>query len=207
MEASPATAAPLSPAPGDIRRFFTGALVDLPALSRWLDELPDALRPEALARLSKREMAALYHAAEGFRPITLEHFVPADRAPLEEVIHEGHNSLLAFTRFQKRFCRPTEASERLWGYNEQPTRGVVGPGYFITRPQGPGELLLDYTELPSERPEAWPPIALNERGLSRFVYAGMQDLARGVSEHAIIGRVMRRGVWQEVYFSLCRVDP
>ena len=40
---------------------------------------------------------------------------------------KGKNSLPLFTRFQKRFIRPTEDDSVLYGYNEGMTRAVVGP--------------------------------------------------------------------------------
>ena len=39
---------------------------------------------------------------------------------------------------------------------------------------------------------------------SRFVYAGMIDMLRGVSKHVTIGRAIRNGKEADNWFLLCR---
>ena len=95
----------------------------------------------------------------------------------------------------------------LWGYNEGSTRSIIGPGYFVCRlaeEGAPGAIVIDYETLPSRAPEGWPALQTNERGLSRFVYAYMQDYLRKVSEHVTIGRAYRHGKESPNYFTLCR---
>jgi len=60
--------------------------------------------------------------------------------------------------------------------------------------------------VPSEHPEDWPEIRVNERGLSRFVYGFMVDTVRRVSEHVTIGSAARRGKDMGSWFILCRED-
>ena len=129
---------------------------------------------------------------------------------MQEVVHLGKNSLPAFNRFAKVLVRaePTKQTE-LWGYNR--TGGfietVVGPGYFVAYPhEVPGEVLVDYLRLPSDRPDHWPRILSNSARLSRFVYGGTQDILRGVSRHVTIGRATKGGKPMSAWFVLCRQD-
>jgi hypothetical protein len=57
-----------------------------------------------------------------------------------------------------------------------------------------------------EAPEGWPVIKPNEAGISRLVYAYMQDYLRRVSDHITIGRAYRKGKESPNYFTLCRWD-
>ncbi len=154
-----------------------------------------------------RELARLFDAAAGHRPIDLHFVVPETVPPMQEVVHEGKNSLPAFTHFAKVFCRPEDATDVLWGYNRTHpiVAHLVGPGYFVLRPhEVKGELLVDYLRVPPRAPRGWPPILPNEARLSRFVYAGTQDVLRGVSRHVSIGRASRGGRPMDAWFALCR---
>jgi len=193
------------------------SLADLIKAGRGPDELEEHLnglsaaeRVEQSRALSPKLQRALWVACEGRAP-TLEQIVPAGSAAGEQVIHFGRNTLPAFKIFEKRFCVPTEPSsggvKLLWGYNEGVTRGLVGPGYFTCRiadEGAPGAVVIDYEQLPSAAPEGWPELRANERGLSRFVYAYMQDYLRRVSDHVTIGRAYRHGKESPNYFTLCR---
>lgn len=153
-------------------------------------------------------MTKLYEAADGFRPLGLDHFVPSDKGPLTEVIHHGKNSLPTFNHFQKRFCRPSDsAKEELWGYNQQNLIWAIGPGYFaVHKAKKDGEIDIDYTMLPPEKPTPWPGIVPNHVKLGRFVYEGMVDVMRGISTHVSIGRASKGGKWMDAWFVLCRED-
>ena len=182
--------------------------INLPRLSKVLDELGPHGRKNTIRAWEGSTQAALWEAAKGFRPLGLDHFVPPSVGELTEVVHHGKNSLAAFTHFQKRFCRPTREHEgKLWGYNHQDTAFWVGPGYFVTK-QGDaeGEVNIDYRELPTEKPEGWPEIASNSARLGRFVWEGMVDVMRGVSRHVSIGRAKKAGKWMDAWFVLCRQD-
>jgi len=181
---------------------------DIGTIDAWLDGLDPSKRLEETRGLGPKAQRRLWRLCRG-RVITLDHFVPKDRAALQPVRHFGRNTLPAFTTFEKRFCRPSEGEDRsmLWGYNEGSTRAVVGPGYFIVRETGGdsrGESVIDYTRVPPDKPAEWPAIKRNERGLSRFVYAGMLDFMRKVSDHVSIGRAYRGGRETANCFVLCR---
>lgn len=192
----------------------------LPTLSP-LSPLPPSVGPEGTARilalmsepartlivtgLRRRQLAALFELGADNPPPVLEDLVPAAVPPLTEVIHEGKNSLPAFTRFQKRFCRPPhENPVELWGYNEQRMRAFTGPGYFVVHTDDGGDLVIDYRRLPPEKPPAWPPILPNSARLSRFVYHDMVDVLRTVAPSVTVGRAFRRGRPLDAWFALVR---
>lgn len=186
-----------------------GARPDMKAISAHLDSLTSSVRIAESRALSGRAQARLFEAAQGYRPIGLADFVPADAAPLSEVPHFGRNSLLAFTHFAKVFCRPDgNVKDELWGYNRNPLQlieTVVGPGYYVAYPySAPGEVLVDYLRVPPRKPRHWPPILSNSARLSKVVYNGTQDILRGVSTHVSIGRASRKGKIMDNWFVLCR---
>jgi hypothetical protein len=190
---------------------FLEPQIDLPRIRRILDELGLAGRLDTIRGWDAQKQAALYEAAKGFLPLTLEHFVPASVGPLTEVIHHGKNSLPAFTHFQKRFCKPKDAAGdggELWGYNHQDLQVWTGPGYFVTHTaEEPGEIAIDYTRLPLGKPAGWPDVLPNSSKLGRFVYYGTVDVMRGLSKHVSIGRARRGEHWMDAWFVLCRQDP
>ncbi len=176
-----------------------------------IEEALDALNPrervEQSRSLGPKDQRALWELCEG-RSATLEQIVPKDRVN-QTVRHLGRNTLPAFKIFEKRFIRPQSNPELLWGYNEGPTRKLVGPGYFVCKVSDQpeiGEVVVDYEVLPEEAPEGWPVIKPNEAGISRLVYAYMQDYLRRVSDHITIGRAYRKGKESPNYFTLCRWD-
>lgn len=190
-----------------IQQFFAKPdSIDLQGLAAYLDGLDHAARVEATQQLGGKQQARLFEAAKGFRAITLDDFVPKAVAPMQEVIHHGRNTLLAFNYFQKRFCRPEGKDAELWGYNEQSMKWAVGPGYFVTKVSGPGEVVIDYYEIPPGKPDSWPQILPNSARLGRFVYHHMQDFMRGVSKNVTIGRAARNGKDMDAWFVLCRQD-
>ncbi|HEY2511351.1 MAG TPA: hypothetical protein VGI39_10865, partial [Polyangiaceae bacterium] len=120
--------------------------LDLPRLATVLDELGHLGRVDTVRGWDGDTMATLYEALKGYMPLTLEYFVPPEVAPLTEVIHHGKNSLPAFTHFQKRFCKPSDAAknDELWGYNEGSMRWAIGPGYFaVHKAEKEGEVDID----------------------------------------------------------------
>jgi hypothetical protein len=193
-------------------RFFQQDQVDLPGLAWHLDGLPDPERARVTCLLSARQQAMLFEAALSFAPLSLDFFVPEDAGALSQVIHAGKNSLLFFTTFEKRFCRPEPGARVLFGYNQNPKaiQGATGPGYFVCYEVGGSEVLIDYTQVPAvdaPRPEGWPGVRLNSAGMSRYIYNGTQDTMRGVSRHVSIGRAARAGKWMDNWFVLCRREP
>lgn len=184
--------------------------VDLEAVAHAFDGVGHEGRVQTVVELGKREMMALFDAAAESPATTLEDFVPADIEPMTEVIHHGKNSLPAFSRFQKRFCRPEEGApdDQLWGYNHNTPwlQTLTGPGYFVARPWKDGGIVIDYTMLPPKHPASWPEILPNTARLSRFVYNGMQDVMRKLSEHVTIGRAQRGDKLMDAWFILVRED-
>ncbi|MEE2788650.1 MAG: hypothetical protein VX589_15005 [Myxococcota bacterium] len=181
---------------------------DMTGMAGWLDQLSHSERLNEVLDLGPAAQRSLWTLAAGGK-LTLEAFVGDSIEPMKPVRHFGRNTLPIFKRFEKRFCRAPSDVETpgLWGYNEGPTRGLVGPGYFICRLTGGdqrGDVVIDYTQIPSMKPEEWPGIQPNEQGLSRLVYAGMEDFMRPVSDHITIGRAYKGGKATNNYFVLCR---
>jgi len=177
-------------------------------ISNHLDSLDHSTRIEEVRSLGPSAQKSLWTLTAGTQ-LTLEDFVPTSVADLEPVIHYGRNTLPVFKMFEKRFCRAPEGTDTqgLWGYNEGSTRSFVGPGYFVCRSTGGderGSIVIDYTLIPAGKSSDWPNITPNERGVSRFVYAGMEDFMRRVSQHVTIGRAYRYGKASNNYFMLCR---
>jgi hypothetical protein len=184
--------------------------LDLPRLSRDLDELGHPARVWATRQWMRDTQARLWEAAKGFRAVTLDDYVPPGTPPLAEVITWGMNTLPAHNHFQKRFCKPSdpEATDNLVGFNFQSLSGVTGPGYYVAHPgTDPAEIDIDYTMVPAEKPAAWPDIVPNSARLGRFVYAGMIDVMRGISSHVSIGRARKKHGWMDAWFVLVREDP
>ena len=183
--------------------------LDLPRLSKTLDELGHEARVWATRHWDRATQAKLYEAAKGFRPVTLEDYVPAGTPPLTEVITWGMNTLPAHNHFQKRFAHPAdpEVKDRLVGFNYQGLSGLTGPGYYVAHPAADeGEVDIDYTMAPTEKVADWPEIIPNSRRLGFLVYAGMVDVMRGISSHVSIGRARKKSGWMDAWFVLVRED-
>ncbi len=185
------------------------------AIAAHLDGLDGAARWQAVAQLDRGRQRALYEKAAHAQPIELAHFV-GDARPREEVIHDGLNTLplpAAWKRFQKRFCRPADSrTARLFGYNEGPTRRLIGPGFFVAlptaeRPQwsARGAVVVDYFQVPDGAvADGWPKVVANDWRLQRFVYDQTRDFLRRVSRHVSIGAAYKRERPLDHYFVLCR---
>jgi hypothetical protein len=184
--------------------------LDVARLAKDLDEIGHPGRIWAVRQWTPANMATLYEAVQGFRPVTLDYYVPPGLPPLTEVIHHGKNSLPAHNFFQKRFALPSDAEtkDQLVGFNFQTLSPLTGPGYYVAHPAtDPAEVDIDYTMIPKEKPKAWPPIVPNSGRLGRFVYYGMIDVMRGISSHVSIGRAKKSHGWMDAWFVLIREDP
>jgi choline dehydrogenase-like flavoprotein len=187
-------------------------------IGAWLDAATPDVRLAAAFSLGRAEQRALFkRAAQSTAAFTLEHFVPAALPPLAPVHHAGKNTLPLPGKhkfFEKRFCRPGDGSARLFGYNQAPSRKLVGPGYFVARftqdepawrERGP--IVVDYFQVP-DGPVAsgWPAVVPNSHGLQRFVYNGTRDFMRRVSAHVSIGAAYKGEKALDHYFVLVRQD-
>jgi hypothetical protein len=182
--------------------------LDLERLAEVLDGLGHEGRVHTTRTWTKKRQAAIFEACQG-RTLDLDYLVPPSVGPLVEVIHQGKNSLGAFSIFQKRFTRlPEGAGEEaaVAGCNYQTFMRLTGPGYFVCRAQD-GEIAIDYTKLPKHKPASWPEIRDNEGGLGRVVYGGMVDYLRRVSNNVSIGRAWKHGKQMDAWFVLVRKDP
>lgn len=180
-------------------------------IARFLDDLRHEDRVLAVRSCGRKEQSRLYQAVDAFAPVRLADLVPPATPPLATVRHYGKNTLPAFTHFEKRFARPQDADpERpgeLYGFNFQSLSPLTGPGYFVAvEDPERAEVLIDYRRLPPVRPEGWPEIRSNERGVARLVYGFMVDTLRRVSEHVTIGSAARRGRDLGSWFLLCREE-
>lgn len=189
----------------NLRSMLSGDTLDVQAVAQYLDAMDSSSRLAQVAFLGRAHQARLFEAAAGHMTIGVDYLVPPGGMPMHEVVHNGKNSLPLFTRFAKVFCVADSSSNEAWGYNRNSAflETVVGPGYFVAYAQGT-EVLIDYTRLPPQKPENWPPILPNHARISRFVYNETQDLLRGVSQHVSIGRASKGGKAMDAWFVLCR---
>ena len=190
-----------------LQELLASGRVDMQALESYLDAIDGARRKREVLSLGRAQQRRLFDAAEGHRPIGLDHLVGDDTPNLTEVVHHGLNTLPAFRTFAKVFARPDRGEGELWGYNRNPTliETAVGPGYFIAHDHHvPGELLVNYLLLPPRGLPGWPAVIPNSERLSRFVYHGTQDVLRGVSRHVCIGRAQKGGRFLPAWFVLVR---
>jgi hypothetical protein len=187
--------------------------VGIDEIGRYLDGLDASTRWGEVGSLGRSRQRALYEKAAHAPAIDFAHFVGSAK-PREEVIHDGTNTLPVIPplrRFQKRFCRP-DHGERLFGYNEGPTRRLIGPGYFVAIPTADrpawsarGAVVVDYFQVPDgEVVAGWPRVVDNHWRLQRFVYQDTRDYMRRVSSHVSIGAAFKRERPLDHYFVLCR---
>lgn len=180
-------------------------MIPLPSLSTELDPIRsaiDAAGPDATGHwihgLAKKELVALWHLAAG-RPVARSHLHGPEG---QVVVHEGQNSLLMFSRFEKRIAA---FEGRVQGYNEQPMAWLTGPGHF-TVGGDEAECWFDYTEVPPRAPAGFPPVAPNNRGIAQLVYGGMIDRLRQITDQLVVGAAFRAERSTGDYFLLLRRD-
>src|SRR5687767_4119165 len=189
---------------------FLEPKIDLDRIGEILDGLGHEGRVHTIRTWTKKHKAAIFEAAKGKRPLDLDFLVPGSVGDLVEVIHDGHNTLPLFDRFQKRFVKVPNEELPIYGYNHQSMMGFTGPGYFgVSKGDGEreGELVIDYAKIPKSKPEVWPAIRANDSGLAAIVNGGMVDYLRGVSAHVSIGVAYKDGKHRNQWFALVRKDP
>jgi len=184
-------------------------------IARHLDALAPPARREALAATTRDQQRALFEKAKNSPPITVEDFVPRGTSPRTPVRHFGRNTLPllpSWRFFEKRFALPESDNSRVFGYNESPTRWLLGPGYFVnvSTANNPawverGAMVVDYFQVPDGPvPASWPAVVPNSRGLQMFVYKGTRDFMRKVSEGVSIGAAYKGEKKLDHYFTLVR---
>lgn len=182
-------------------------------IAQHLDALPHAQRWAETKALGGKDQKKLFRIAADAPPLDLDYYVSAGIAPRTEVIHHGKNSQPAFQHFQKRWCRPEDRGDALYGYNETIVRRLIGPGYFVAHETDHGgrdprgAIVVDYFMTPDGAVvEDWPPVKPNSSGLQRFVYHQTRDYMRRVSAHVSIGEAHRLEKQVMGWFVLCRED-
>lgn len=166
-----------------------------------LDALTPQARVDECLALPGKLQPALFDLVKGQGELTIDDFVGATG---ETVIYELKNNLPVFNISQKRFYKPSEGE--VVGYNH--TTGVAarfaGPGYFFAGNSSDGELVFDYTRLPTLQPEGWPEIRPNTGLIPGMTYGNMLDYVRRVSRHTVIGAAFRNGKSRNAWFLLTR---
>lgn len=172
-------------------------------IAAYLDALSHEARLTETQSIPGKYQQHLFNIAKA--NVTTHDLIPQNGKALEEVIFYGRNSLPLQNIFQKRMCRSQDGS-KIWGYNYQSLRWLTGPGFFgvVDDSDRSGEVMIDYTKVPTEFPPKWPAYKPNEKGISKFVYAGMKDYLRRVSQHVFIGEATKKGKPMGQYFLLCR---
>lgn len=189
---------------------------EIDAIAGYLDGLGPEERLAETRALARDDQRRLYEKAAAGRPLGLADFVPEEAGAREEIIHDGRNTLplpSGLKLFQKRFCRPEEGgAARLFGYNQSPFLGTIGPGFFVAVPttgnaawEARGAVVVDYFQVPDGAvAEGWPKVVPNTRGLQVFVYHKTRDFMRRVSAHVTIGAAYKVEKPLDHYFVLCR---
>ena len=175
-------------------------------ITDYLDSLDhDAAMAELNTLKTKHQKKLFNLSPTGMR---MSDMVPKDLPPGQSIIFDGHNTLpKLFHSFQKIFERSSDG-KIIAGYNNNKNwlSKLAGPGYFVferdnRRPEDPG---LNYAKVPDEKPDDWPEIQPNDKGLPKLVYGRMIDYMRQVSKDVFIGEVTQEGKKLGYYFVLCR---
>lgn len=201
----------------DLKSLVSNPSVDINAIGHALDGLSPEDRLAAAHSLNRREQRELYSKAAAAAPLTFDDFVPADKGPLVPVHHAGRNTLPMprfLQLFEKRFCRPETRKDGLYGYNQSPFIGTVGPGFFVAirTDDNPtwkerGSIVVDYFQVPDGAVASeWPKVIPNSQGLQKFVYDRTRDFMRRVSKHVTIGAAYKVEKPLDHYFILVRQD-
>ena len=168
-----------------------------------LDALDSESRVKEIRDMPGRLQERVWKLAADAAPFTLEDLVPPGEG--QEVILAGKNSLPMFTWFEKRFTR---LGGKVVGYNHQTMSWITGPGYFTCvpapQPERKKEVLIDYTQVGTEKLAAWPAIKPNSSGFSRFVYHNLHDYLRRVSRDVVIGEATRMDKPMNSWFLISR---
>jgi hypothetical protein len=168
-----------------------------------LDGLDAESRVREIRDMPGRLQKRVWKLAAEAAPFTLEDLVPPGHNG--HVILAGKNSMPMFSWFEKRFAR---VGDKVIGYNHQQMSWFTGPGYFTCvaapQPERTKEVLIDYTQVPSEKLDEWPALKQNSSGFSRLVYHNLHDYLRRVARDVVIGEATRLGKPMSSWFLIAR---
>lgn len=170
-------------------------------IGRHLDDLPAEKRVEECLALPGRLEPKLWELVSGKGTITMAELVPVAE---ETVIYELKNNLPVFNISQKRFYRPKQGEVVGYNHTGAVAATFAGPGYFFAIDGENGEVVFDYTRLPTLQPPGWPEIKPNTGLIPGITYGNMLDYARRVSKHTVIGAAFKDGKPRNAYFLLTR---
>lgn len=198
-----------------LKTLIHGSDASIETIAAHLDALDHDERMSQLADTTRADQRRLWALSDASRPLTLEDFVPASTAARTAVAHHGRNTLPLPRKhrfFRKPMALPGDGSERTFGYNDSPSQGLIGPGYFVLQPtagnaewEKRGAWVVNYNTFPDgDVPDGWPRVRPNSEGLQRFVFLGTMDFMRRVSEHVTIGAAYKAEKPLDHYFTLCR---
>jgi hypothetical protein len=185
-----------------LKMMLQGGSVNMSSVATKLEACSEEELVAQTRTLGLKEQGALFAAAKGYRSLTLADIVPLGTTPGTQVVHQGKNSLKAFSLFQKRFSMAELGAKELWGFNSHSFSAFTGPGYFTASIRS-SELVIDYTRVPPRALPGWPKVVANT-GLHGLAYGGLVDTVRGVSSRVSIGAADRRGK-SEGFFVLVRL--
>jgi hypothetical protein len=172
----------------------TNVEIPLPLLVDSLSPLVTALdavthdeRVNYMRGLGARQLGALWDLAKG-QSLSITELVGPKGTP-GVAICPGKNALPLFSWFQKRFAWH---GDQVVGYNHNSAfvTFFVGPGHFVAydSPDVPGEVWIDYRQLPAGQHPDFPALKSNDRWIGpKLTYGGMVDKLRRVSRHLVIG--------------------
>ena len=160
-----------------------------------LDRLEARMRIAECVVLSKEQQKRIWNISST-EPGETQELVDAGGT----AVFAGRNSLLLFSRFEKRFAQRAGA---VIGYNQHGLSWLTGPGYF-TVAVSPSGFLFDYREVPTEAPAGWPGVSPNTQGFARSVYGGLLDDVVWVARDVLVGSARRGDVPLDSYFVLAR---
>lgn len=189
---------------------FVEPNVNVERLVELLEGMGHEGRYHTVRTWSAKDLERIFEAVKGHKALGLDDIVPASE-PLVGVMHDLHNALPFMSPpLGKCFARIPDDPDHLVGYNVQPWARFAGPGYFTAykgEGEHEGELVVDYTKLPSVKAAGWPAIRKNEGLIPGIVYGGMTDYVRGISTHVSIGAAFIGTRPRKAWFAMVRRDP
>ncbi len=118
----------------------------------------------------------------------------------------GRASLTAMARFNLLVYRSRDGE--IYGRTETAVSPLIGPGYFhaASDDAGRGSVVLRYSEVPQpdDRPEGWPPVVPNDRGLGSVTFSQMEIALRRAGDDLFVGEIWKGGQNMNLYVALLR---